>query len=227
MLKTKNLINEGGQVDNLIKGIQRESPTAFSQLQERSKALVQEYMTANYDIARQKYYDLVKAAELLVAVQRTAVLNNELDLNVDTIINIMIKVAEALVFRAESYTCPPSVIHVVRVLQANPDSLKEKKYKVNYPVYCEGKLKTNKAFCNIGTYGYLISILEQFGYIYRFHITYCLTGNAEKCKKKIDEKYIPRVINAVEILSKKSQKGGRKRRTRRVKKRKNKRSRKR
>jgi hypothetical protein len=226
MLNTKQLINGGGQVDKLIKDIQSEYKTAFNQLQEDSKALVNQYMTAPYEVARQQYYDRVNAAELLVAEQRTAVLTDALNLDPDVIVEIMKKVAEALIFRAESYTCPPTVMHVVRVLQANIE-LKNLKYIVDYPTYCEGKIRSKKAFCNIREYGYLMSILEQFGYIYRFHLTYCLNDrNPDKCKKKIDDKYIPRVTNAVQILSNQVKTGGR-RKTRRVKKRKNKRTRRR
>jgi hypothetical protein len=129
-----------------------------------------------------------------------------LHLDAETVIKIMTKVAEADIFREESYICPPTVMHVVRLLQANPDDLKKNKYKVDYPIYCLEK--PIKVFCNIGFYGYLMSVLEQYGFIYRFYLTYC-TENAlvnldtnpnvnSKCYSKL-KKYLLRITNAVDI----------------------------
>jgi hypothetical protein len=91
-------------------------------------------------------------------------------------------------------------MHVVRVLQANKNN--PDKYKTLEPGYCE----TNKnvdAYCNISKYGYIISIYEQLGYIYRFYLTYCIEGhkNDEKCSKK-GIKYTERVVNALFYIKK-------------------------
>jgi len=114
----------------------------------------------------------------------------------------MKNIAHALVYRAESYTCAPTVMHVVRVLQANKDN--PNKYVNLQPGYC----LTNKftdAYCNIGIFGYLMSMYEQLGYIYRFHLNYCETNdyNEIKCDKKY-EKYNYRFKHAIDSIEKKN-----------------------
>ena len=231
MLNTRQVIPIGYKnAQELMLTAKMDPSTVVNQ---ESKAMVREYMTASYDQAREKYYVYVNDAEALVGPQRRTVkISGVIKLSPDEVLKIMMKVAKALVYRAESYTCPPTVMHVVRILQANPDNLKDKKYTVDFPSYCETSVKPKKAFCNIGNYGYLISIFEQFGYIYRFHLTYCLPEKKEKCEKKMS-KYVPRVTNAVEILETQpldaaaggmAIQGGKRRKSRRLKKRKNKRT---
>lgn len=158
---------------------------------------ISDYMNSEYDLAREKYYIFVNDAEmsLINVKEQNNSPSHTINLSPDEIREIMQKIAKALIYRAESYTCAPTVIHVVRVLQAN--SKNPNKYKTIEPGYC----KTNRlkdAYCNIGKYGYIISIYEQLGYIYRFYLTYCIGGkNQTKCDKKI-EKYDARVKNAIE-----------------------------
>jgi hypothetical protein len=195
LLEEKHLLNQ--RLRNLLTEVNISETTGASK---ESKDLVSTYLSQSYEAVRELYYTYVNEAEILVSVQRKNVLRPSFDIDASTVLEIMKKVAKALIFRAESYTCPPTVMHVVRILQANPDQLKDKKYKVDYPVYCKLTTKGRRAFCNIGKYGYLMSILEQIGYILRFNITYCKTGIIVKCDKKLG-KYIPRITNAFEILS--------------------------
>jgi len=162
--------------------------------------LIVQYMSSTYAKAREIYYKKVKMAENEVAVVRKHYHDNHyLDLQVADIVKLMQLIAEALVFRAESYTCSDSVMHVVRVLQAS--GLNHEKLHSKYPKCAPLSLKLKRAFCDIGIYGYFISIFEQLGYIYRFHLTYCLKKHRDetKCERK-HQKYVSRVVNALEIL---------------------------
>jgi hypothetical protein len=162
--------------------------------------MIKDYMTHDYNYGREKYYKLVNDAE--ITQQDAKVIINNVDknhatfLNTRLILDIMKKIGKALVYRAESYTCAPTVMFVVRILQATKGDLS--KYKTQTPVLCNFPL-TN-AICGIGRYGYIMSMLEQIGYLIRFDITYCEKKhyNAEKCnKKKI--KYGERLDYALEL----------------------------
>jgi hypothetical protein len=91
-------------------------------------------------------------------------------------------------------------MHVVRVLQAN--SKNPEKYESIEPSYCVTN-KLTDAYCAIGPYGYLISLFEQLGYIYRFHLTYCQSEHLDetKCEAKI-KKYADRFANGLKMLEK-------------------------
>jgi hypothetical protein len=139
-----------------------------------AKKMVDEYMGLSYNKAREKYYTLVRKAEELVNVIRGFIRAGNYDaITNDMILHAMIALAHSLIFRAESYTCAPTVMHVVRLLQA---STKNGKYPVTYPIdTCavrpENRLKNPQ--CGIGWFGYEMSILEQIGYIIRFAMMYC------------------------------------------------------
>lgn len=161
---------------------------------EKAKPIVINYMTSSYDDGRKEYYNLVDIAERgkFVATRDLEALNN----NPDAIAELIVNIGLALTYRMESYTCAPTVVHVVRILQASKE--KAEKYKTLTPkMYCQGELQHLDPFCTIGKYGYALSCLEQIGYIYRFHNTYCVEGahyNKEKCDKKL-KKYVGRFEN--------------------------------
>ena len=177
----------------------------FRNVSEKARELVVEYMSADYDHAREAYYDRVNRAEVEVSKVRTMYAEqHKLSLKPSEIVIMMQLIAEALVFRAESYTCSDSVMHVVRVLQASASTVHNNKLPASFPDSCEMEYdKLTKAFCNIGMYGYFISIYEQLGYIYRFYLTYCIPETAHydkiKCLHKHD-KYAYRVENALQML---------------------------
>jgi hypothetical protein len=178
------------------------SSVPLTELTEEAKDLIISYMSASYAEAREKYYDLVKIAEKSIEqVRQQYFKTGEVKLSNEEIVTIMINISKALVYRAESYTSPPTVMHVVRVLQSN--SKNPEKYKSLEPTYCVTN-KLTDAYCNIGPYGYIISLLEQIGYMYRFFLTYCVKEsndhyNEGKCKKKL-EKYTSRFDNAVSLI---------------------------
>lgn len=162
--------------------------------------MVDDYMRLSYAEARKIYYKLVLKAEKQVAIIRRLVGEgkyDELTRNKGRIVNTMKAIAHALVFRAESYVCAPTVMHVVRLLQAaGPKG----KYPVTYPAECliskeQNRLKNPQ--CEIGWFGYEMSKLEQIGYILRFQMAYCESHkNDAKCTKKL-KKYQARLDDAI------------------------------
>ena len=72
-------------------------------------------------------------------------------------------------------------------------------------------------YCSIGPYGYLLSALEQIGYIYRFYISYCTLDfyDNANCEKK-RSKYLVRYENAMVFYNKYKNQitGGKKNKTR-------------
>jgi hypothetical protein len=151
------------------------------------------FINTDYNNQRYEYYKRVEIAEDL----KFKYLKKG-HLTTHEICEIMIAIGESLTYRIESYTCAPTVIHVVRILQASKKTAE--KYKTIIPTtYCKGKIIHLDPFCTIGYYGYILSIIEQIGYMYRFHLTYCKT-NIKKCKKK-REKYLKRYDNAFYFLN--------------------------
>ncbi len=204
--------NNSKNIDDLSARIQAYDPRFVidTDAMRQAKGMVQAYMKMPYANAREEYYKLVNAAEVKVAEIRDIIGRNSYDeLTNPLILQSMIDIARSLIFRAESYVCAPTVMHVVRVLQATNSS--QLKYPVLYPEYCRvssRKMKLLNPECEIGKYGYELSKLEQIGYIIRFKMTYCdpLTSNhnhnqgrKEKCIKK-QGKYTKRLLNADERI---------------------------
>jgi hypothetical protein len=112
----------------------------------------------------------------------------------------------ALIMREESYIFTPSVLHVVRYIQAekskdvgfveeNTDELVlEQKYcKGNY-----GKEPVLRPLCGLNEFGYALSCIEQFSYLLRFHLHYCVNNGSENtaCDKKM-KKYGERFVDGI------------------------------
>ena len=165
-----------------------------------ASSIVIDFLTSSYDQGREKYYDLVFQAEQ----GKFDATNDLASLGPDQICDLVKIIGLALTYRMESYTCAPTVIHVVRILQASKE--KAEKYKTLTPSsYCVGMVQHLDPFCTIGEYGYALSCLEQIGYLYRFHQTYCVKPtskedklgshyNEAKCTKK-KKKYMGRLEN--------------------------------
>jgi hypothetical protein len=178
----------------------------------KAKTLAINYMTKLYDTSRKMYYDKVKTAEELLS-QIDLDRNNKIPKDVR--LNLMTKIAEALVFRAESYVSPSTVMHVVRVLQAQE--------QLDFDEKCGAlKIPKSKAQCALGKYGYAMSCLEQIGCLYRFDKTYCqdilLNGkskndhkDAEKCVNKRN-KYLPRLKDGLNRMNNLTVVGGKRNR---------------
>ena len=156
---------------------------------------VDAFLKMSYEQQRYAYYKKVNNAE----IKKFENTKNLASLNSNIICEIMILIGNADTYRMESYICSPTIVHVVRILQAAKD--KREKYATLIPKeYCKNEIQHLDPFCSIGKYGYALSLLEQMGYIYRFYLTYCKreTGhyNAAKCSKK-EEKYMDRYNDAI------------------------------
>lgn len=174
--------------------------------------MVLDYFSNSYEVSRQKYYQYVKEAEQSLQKVKGLIFHHKENLTDHIerkdILPIMTNIAKSLVYRAESYTCAPTVLHVVRVLQANKDSPLD--YDTTIPVCI---FPDKEAICELGSFGYIISMMEQLGYIYRFQITYCdrllkKDGNCdkndhfnkEKCEAK-SKKYTDRLNDAIKLYN--------------------------
>ena len=183
---------------------------AFQTLSPVGIKMVEEYFSApSYDAKRYMYYSAVELAEQAVCEHRLQLFTlmqrkQEEDLHQlsrlkgpDNIVRLMQLIARALVYREDSYVCAPTVMHVGRLMQAENSR--------QNPNCTDNAVKPTYAGCNIGRYGYLMSVYEQYGYIYRFHETYCLLKkgrlNLTTCYRKL-KKYLNRLYNAIEMLPK-------------------------
>jgi hypothetical protein len=180
-----------------------------------SKQEIIGYFDKSYEQQRIEYYKRVDEAEdlklKLLGTDQTTELSKMVNLTEDQKSNLMVKIGRALTYRMESYTCIPTVIHVVKLLQEGKNELI--KYSSRTPIsYCSPMQNTNKLkepFCNIGQYGFILSMLEQIGYMKRFDLTYCTTNVSQqnnkqnnkqsKCDKKI-KKYKERYDSALTFL---------------------------
>lgn len=176
------------------------------------------FLKDSYDHQRYAYYTKVNIAETEKFRLTENSVNNISKLTPDDICGLMQFISESLTYRIESYICAPTVVHVVRILQASNDD--STKYPTNTPQeFCKTLQNlATEPICTIGKYGFIISMLEQLGNIHRFKITYCDRGYKDKCKAKLD-KYAKRYKDAIDWLSQyKETKGGNPRKSRKNRK---------
>jgi hypothetical protein len=155
----------------------------------RSKETIKRYFRMTYDQQRNTYYEKVTIAEKYVFDN---IARKEIGtIDPDIICEAMYLIGDSLTYRMESYNCAPTVVHVVRIYQANKDNPEVlEKYETCTPaVCCNGEIiSIDDPYCSIGPYGYLLSALEQIGYLYRF-------GDQKR-------KYIDRYTNALSFYDK-------------------------
>jgi hypothetical protein len=174
-----------------------------------SNKTIHQFLNDPYETQRYTYYTKVLAAEK----RKNELTHNSVDyiskLTVDDICGLMQLISESLTYRIESYICAPTVVHVVRILQASKGD--STKYPTNTPEeFCKNLQNVATVpLCTIGKYGFIISMLEQLGNIHRFKITYCDKDEIykEKCTAKLD-KYAIRYKDAIYWLGKYSQSNG-------------------
>jgi len=159
---------------------------------------VNEYLDMDYNTARKKYYEKVKIAETL-KLEKTGT-ENIRNLGSDDICDILYAIGESNTYRMESYICIPTIVHIVRIFQALKNNTEQlEKYKTSTPqAFCDNKIQNLDPYCTVGKYGYILSMLEQIGYLYRFDLEYCNREkpchmkeehevNEEKCNKKLNK----------------------------------------
>jgi hypothetical protein len=158
-----------------------------------AKLLAIDYMTTPYNVSRDLYYSKVKLAEEMLAKDTFSFDRNTI-IAKSVRVALMKQNAESLVFRAESYVSPSTVMHIVRGIQAGE----------KLDTSCENlTVKKSKTHCVLGTYGYMMSCMEQIGYLYRFNKTYCEENfhkDQVKCTAKFN-KYFPRLVDGLFMLS--------------------------
>ena len=127
-----------------------------------SKEVLKTFLSLSYNEQRKIYYKKVKLAEDYKK-NHYRVLDSGNSSRVT--LKMMCLMADSLTYRMESYLCAPTIIHVVRVLQAN----KEIDYKrKTMDIYCKDIPAHQDPFCSIGVVGFMISLFEQIGYLLRF-----------------------------------------------------------
>ena len=165
------------------------------------------YMKMDYNEARQEYYRLVLQAEKDLLSTREQIYNYyksksvfkfELVLEKAQILKCMKAISETLIYRQESYVCTSTITHVVRILQSDKQ-ISKPKYPTNKCVeMMQDKTIYTTPFCSIGKYGFLISAMEQYGYLLRFYKTYCIDPNDKYLCDKKQKKYNCRLNDAME-----------------------------
>ena len=139
--------------------------------------IVKGYMLVPYDEGREKYYKIVKDAEeqywklFSNKTRRSKITKNE-------IVDMLKITCLANLYRAESYVCEVTVMDIVRGIQA-----KQHDQIDSNPKICSRQTSNRRvAPCLIGAFGYLFSVLENWGYLIRFKNTYC--GNQHRNVEK-------------------------------------------
>jgi predicted nucleotidyltransferase len=176
------------------------------------------YMRASYNESREIYYKKVNNAETLltpirIQINISQINNNNLVTNISKIelkkkdvLECMKRIMESLIYRQESYVCPATITHVVRTIQVKSENNDVCSFDTNTQQLV---IPTNKAICAIGKYGYIMSALEQYGFLIRFHNLYCIEGtyhyNKYNCFLKYT-KYNERLISAKDGYEKTNQK---------------------
>ena len=194
------------KIENVLK-IDKEFQKFYNNIKEelskdwlsKGRNMVKDYLTLDYNTDRYKYYEFLNNAEIH-KFKWTSSHKALRNLNSETISDIMFEIGKSLTYRMESYNCAPTVMLVVRILQASKkkggNMSKSHKYNVKTTGVrlCSGIIKHLEPKCSIGYYGYILSCLEQLGYIYRFNKTYCQKNNYnkknyEKKMKKYKERF--------------------------------------
>ena len=162
---------------------------SYQDAKETAVGLITSYLLDDYDTSRMLYYKYVLDAETYFYNEIVQSNAQGQTVPIEMMIKMLKLSSKADIFRAESYISPITVMDVVRGYQANIyDKFNREK--------CDNEQVSP---CFIGYYGYIISILENLGYITRFRLTYCNTDpdhfDPKKCDKKY-EKYIQRVNNS-------------------------------
>lgn len=138
---------------------------------DNAKQIISRYLNHTYESGCKKYYDTLDKIH-----------NEYMKKDID-ISELNKYISYALVFRAESYQCSPTVYHVVYGIQASLN--KKEKKKIHNLV--------NKS-------GYILSMMEQIGYLSRFYNEYKRTKDEQFFLKK-KKKYEKRLLDAIENKS--------------------------
>jgi hypothetical protein len=163
-----------------------------------------------YNTRRETYYEKLKKVETLIKQGGGD--------DIDEIIAI----CEAQLWRQEGYVCIPTVMHIPRLMQKcsdpkrdgcidipsidylNKSSGKGRRASVIQSVIAsdacheyESSSEMNRfPLCLLGTYGYLLSLIEQVGYMVRFFLSHYKFDDTDTKFKK----YQTRLLDAVNMI---------------------------
>lgn len=152
-------------------------------IQQQAIAMTQEYIHQDWTVSREKYYTMLRIVDQLVNTLQHTKLTHRL------MVDIMVSYANAAMFRQENYIAAPTIMHVVRMMQG-----KQEQACTVYDSF------TNIPSCTIGKWGYIISMMEQAGYLYRFRMfditaeidcirSELLTGTCDSIQTKLEHKH--------------------------------------
>jgi hypothetical protein len=141
--------------------------------------------TDTYNLKRKVYYENVHNT----SAEHCGVHNNE---NIKRDVGLIIALANADLYREESYILLPTVLVIVH--------MKQKYDKLGKP---EGScVKGQRVECTMNRDGYLLALIEQLGYMNRFH------DKPDKIKKYIDRaKYCMEWYNKGDLTTDADSKG--------------------
>jgi hypothetical protein len=134
---------------------------------ERATELFQTAKSLDYDERRELYYTELAAAERLRDVRGLKPAERHL--------RVFLELCKANIYRSENYILPSTVIHIVRDVQAGSPPPE--------PEGCEA-FTVRLASCALGRTTYLLSALEQLGYMIRFRSD---PAKEAKYKKRYDD----------------------------------------
>ena len=165
----------------------------------QAKAVSVDYLTNPYERSREMYYQKVATAEKIFSDNMDLLLRDTNKTNSkNTRREMILAISEALNYRAESYVSPSTVMHIVRSMQS----------KAAEAISCDDIFPSPYARCALGPIGYIMSVLEQAGFLMRYRLTYCedcsvpqskipeSTCKRDSCHKKMN-KYFPRLQNGL------------------------------
>lgn len=148
---------------------------------DKARKIIIDSKLHGYMYQRSQYKRRSRAAEVEFLKMKQAYMDtHELEprFGPDQICRMIAKIARALCYREESYILAPTVVHVVRIIQEKKQPAAKR--PCVYPI---------EARCTMGFYGYLMSLVEQQGYIERFFTTYCIPSDKHYQRLKCDAKY--------------------------------------
>ena len=165
------------------------------------------YQLKDYDSRRTLYYEKVFECETLINTKKLALFAKE-PIDKEFVVAVIQKNGASLICRAESHICAPTITHVVRIMQGLSNDVGKK--TANIQCRNDNKDKANVSsspFCTLGFYGYVIALMEQIGFVWRWtNSGYCGVSKTDnhkeddaQCDKKIN-KYATRLNSTLEIV---------------------------
>ena len=134
----------------LVEKIVRFAGYDYTQCREIAEGILGTQVSPNEK--RQAYYSILGSAEQL----HRDIINEKIPITQDTVGNLFIKLCEANLYREENYILPSTVIHIVKIEQAGNTSVES----------CpSGEILTRIANCSLDNFAYLLSAVEQLGYM--------------------------------------------------------------